>query len=236
VGQVAGQAVEPASHTVERIKTSAFQLSVAEKLGNQAWIADLHGSANATGKYISLQLVKATLSGASPLIELKTTGESPEFAKKIANALVIELVNRQDEIAKPLIDKMRLDLAIAKEKLVSVEKELDGINKLVANVGIKDDRFTQLSLMTTLGLQKRSELFAQRQTISALETALMAPATQSAKAIEEVFVTERPVSPKKGLLVTLGVIGGLLAGVMSVFVKDAVRRAKEKRTLAASAC
>jgi len=232
--QVVSRPVEPASQTIERMKTSAFQLGVAEKLGDQAWIADLRASANATGKYISPQLMKGTIAGPSPLIELKTTSDSAEYAKRIANASVLELANRQAEIAKPMIDKLRLDLTIAKEKLGSVENELDGINKLVANVGVKDDRFTQLSLMTTLGVQKKSELFAQRQLISALETALMPPATQSAKAIEEVFVTERPVSPKKGMLITLGLIGGLLAGVVSVFVNGAVRRATGNRIIKAA--
>ena len=50
--------------------------------------------------------------------------------------------------------------------------------------------------------------------IMALETALSAPATQPAKAIEDVFVSDKPVSPKKALLLALGLIGGLLAGVV----------------------
>lgn len=232
--EVTSHPVEPASQTIERMKTSAFQLGVAEKLGTQAWVADLRASTNATGKYISPQLMKGTIAGPSPLIELKTTGDSAEYAKNIASASVLELANRQAEIAKPMIDKLRLDLKIAREKLASVENELEVINKLVTNVGVKDDRFTQLSLMTTLGVQKKSELFTQRQLISALETALMPPATQSAKAIEEIFVTEKPVSPKKGMLIALGLIGGLLVGGISVFVIDAVRRATEQRIVKAA--
>ena len=232
--EVTSHPVEPASQTIERMKTSAFQLGVAEKLGTQAWVADLRASTNATGKYISPQLMKGTIAGPSPLIELKTTGDSAEYAKNIASASVLELANRQAEIAKPMIDKLRLDLKIAREKLASVESELEVINKLVTNVGVKDDRFTQLSLMTTLGVQKKSELFTQRQLISALETALMPPATQSAKAIEEIFVTEKPVSPKKGMLIALGLIGGLLVGGISVFVIDAVRRATEQRVVKAA--
>ena len=232
--EVTSHPVEPASQTIERMKTSAFQLGVAEKLGTQTWVADLRASTNATGKYISPQLMKGTIAGPSPLIELKTTGDSAEYAKNIASASVLELANRQAEIAKPMIDKLRLDLKIAREKLASVESELEVINKLVTNVGVKDDRFTQISLMTTLGVQKKSELFTQRQLISALETALMPPATQSAKAIEEIFVTEKPVSPKKGMLIALGLIGGLLVGGISVFVIDAVRRATEQRVVKAA--
>ena len=88
--------------------------------------------------------------------------------------------------------------------------------------------------MTGLRVQKASELFAQRQAIVALETALSAPATQPTKAIEAVFVTDKPVSPKKTLLLALGLIGGLLAGVVAVFFVDAWQRAKRERRTAVS--
>ena len=55
---------------------------------------------------------------------------------------------------------MRPDLAIAREKLTSAETELEALNKLVATAGIKDDRFTQLSLMTSLRVQKEAEVLA----------------------------------------------------------------------------
>ncbi len=222
--------VEPATQVVERMKTPAFQSRVAQSLGNQAWLDDLQRSANATAKYLSLQLMKATSAqGAASLIEVKASGASPENAKNIADASVKELARRHSELAKPILEKMHSDLKIAKEKLVSAERELEGINKLVASAGVKDDRFTQLSLMTGLRVQKESELFAQRQTIVALETALTAPATQPTKAIEDIFVTDKPVSPKKTLLLALGLIGGLLAGVVAVFFVDAWRRAKRER-------
>lgn len=89
--------------------------------------------------------------------------------------------------------------------------------------------------MTSLRIQKEAETFNQRQMIMALETALEAPATQAAKAIEEVFITNKPVSPKKSLLLALGTIGGLLAGVLWVFMADAWRRAKAQRSSSTSA-
>ena len=123
---------------------------------------------------------------------------------------------------------MRTDLAITREKLTSAERDLESLNKLVAAAGIKDDRFTQLALMTSLRIQKEAETFNQRQMIMALETALEAPATQAAKAIEEVFISDKPVSPKKALLLALG--HRRPAGrVLWVFPADAWRRAKEQR-------
>lgn len=230
VGKVAGGVIEQPTQSIERMKTPSFQMAVAEKLGSKAWIEDLLGSSSATSKYFSLQLVKGSVvAGALPLIELKATGESADTAKKIAEAVILELAIRQAEIAKSSIDKIRLDMSISQEKLVSAEKELEGLSKLMANVGVKDDRFTQLSLIASLRVQKEAEVFGLRQVIMALETSLMPPATQPAKAIEAVFGVDKPVSPKKTLLLTLGLVGGLLVGILSVFFVDALRRAKERR-------
>jgi uncharacterized protein involved in exopolysaccharide biosynthesis len=63
----------------------------------------------------------------------------------------------------------------------------------------------------------------------------MPPATQPAKALEAVYVADKPVSPKKTLLLALGLIGGLLAGVVSVFFVDAWRRARTQRLNSTSA-
>lgn len=86
--------------------------------------------------------------------------------------------------------------------------------------------------MTLLRTQKESESFGLKQLIMALETALGAPATQPARAIEAVLVPEKAVSPKKALLLALGSIGGLLVAVLWVFVAAAWRRSKAAKALA----
>ncbi len=225
--------VEPPANAVERMKTAAFQSTIAEHLDDQAWIDALRASPSSGTKFLSAQVLKTTVdpraAASLSLIELKATGDSAENAKKAAEEAVSELARRHSEIAKPLIDKMQVDLMIAKAKLASAEKETESLTRSVANVAIKDDRFTQLSLMTSLRIQKESEFFNQRQIISVLEAAASPPATQPSGAIEPVFVTDKPVSPKKGLLLALGLIGGLFAGVVSVFASDASRRARAER-------
>lgn len=233
VGQVITLPVEPTQLVVERMKTPAFQMVVAREAGIQGWIDALGRSATAGGDYLSLQVSKATVGqNSAPLMELRAKAESSEDARKIADVAIQELGKRQADIAKPSIERMQADLAIAKEKRQRAEEGLDSLSKLVATAGVKDDRFTQLSLMNSLRLQKESELFFQRQMVTALEGALSAPATQAAKAIEGVFVSEKPVSPKRTLLLALGSIGGLLAGVLWVFISDAWRRAAAQRKAA----
>ncbi len=216
--------------SVERMKTPTFQMAVAQGAGIQDWIDALRRSATAGNDYLSLQVSKATVGqNAAPLMELKAKADSIENARKIAEVAILELGKRQSEIAKPAIVRMQADLAIAKEKRQRAEEDLGSLSKLVATAGIKDDRFTQLSLMNSLRLQKESELFFQRQLVAALEGALGPPATQPAKAVEPVFVSEKPVSPKKPLLLALGLVGGFLAGIVAVFVVDAWRRSRRQR-------
>ena len=218
-GQYVGVPVEPATQAIERMKTAAFQQSVNESIKGESGT-------------IAAQLIKSTVTqGPSALIELKAIARTPEAAKKTVEVSVQELAKRHAEISKPTVDRLVAEAELAQEKLKQAEVELDGLNRLSAATGVKDDRFTQLSLITSLRLQKESEIFSQRQMVINLKAAMNPPTTESAKAIEAVFVSGQPVSPKKGLLLVLGLVGGLLAGVMWVFVSGAWRQAREHQKL-----
>ncbi|MBP7202858.1 MAG: hypothetical protein KBA32_06605 [Propionivibrio sp.] len=212
------------------MKTPAFQRRVAEAMGDEEWLGSIARSNSGTTKDLALQIIKATAGPDQiPLIELRASGSTQEAAQKKAEAAVGQLIRAHDELAQPALTRMRADLAINREKLTSAERDLENLGKLVASASVKDDRFTQLALMTSLRIEKEAETFAHRQMILALETALGAPATQPAKTIEAVFASDNPVSPKKSLLMVLGLLGGLLLGLMSVFVSDAWRRAQQSK-------
>ncbi len=230
VGQV-GQAkvnvfgVEAPVQTVQRMNTSAFQSRVAEALG------DLAQSNSRAMNGLAVQVIKATVGTEIPLIELRASGSTPAAAQKRAEAAVVELVKVHDELAQPALARMRAELAVSRERLNNAERDLKILEKLATTTSVKDERLSQVALMTSLRIQKEAETFNQRQLVMALEAALGAPATQPTRTIEPVFASDRPVAPKKSLLIALGVVGGLLLGVMSVFVADAWRRARQsKRT------
>ena len=219
VGQYVGVPVEPATQAIERMKSAAFQKGVSESMKGDSGV-------------ISAQLIKSTAAqGLSALIELKAISRSPEAATKTVEVSVQELAKRHAEISKPSVDRLIAEADLAQEKLKQAEVELEGLNKLSASAGIKDDRFTQLSLITSLRLQKEAEIFSQRQMVINLKAAMNPPTTESAKAIEAVLASDQPVSPKKGLLLVLGLVGGLLAGIMWVFVSGAWRQAREHQKL-----
>ena len=226
--QVSAVPAEPPAQAVERMKSSAFLFAVAKALGDQSWMVALQ---NGGGTSV---LSVASPKGALQLIDLKAKGDSPEVAKKIVSAAIEELARRHAEIVKPAVSRLTLEADLAREKIKRAESELAKLDKLAAGVGVKDERFTQISLMTDLSVKKEAEIFQQRQMLSDLDGALTPPNTQAAKAIEDVFISEKPVSPKKGLLLALGLVSGLLAGVISVFISGAWRQGRERRLLAES--
>jgi len=200
-------------------------------LADQRWLDDIVRFGAGAGKVLSLQVIKGTAGQQVPLVELRASGESPQAAQRKAEVTVAELAKVHDELAQPTLARMRADLAIGREKLASAERDLLSITKLVTAAGVKDERFTQLALMTSLRIQKEAETYGQRQMILAIENALEPPATQPAHTIEAIFVPTKPVSPKRGLLLALGGACGLMAGVLWVILRDSWRQTRDTRKL-----
>lgn len=224
VGQVSSVLVEQPSLAVERIGSPAFQLAVAQQLKDGTWIQALSESSVAAASPLAVQVMKT-----APLIKLKTTAKSPSHASAIINAVIKDLKNKHDELASPMVEKLRADLAINKERLLKVQKESESLQKLTADAPVREDLFSQLLLLTSLKQQKEKEVFELRQAILVGEAALLPPVTQSTAVFGGISVSSNPVSPKKSWFV-VAALGGLLMGVLVLFVTEAgMRWRQEKR-------
>lgn len=227
VARIGGTDVEPPSSVVERFKLPAFLQIAVQNTGDETMLASLRKSSSAVAKVGNAQLVKGTA-----LVQLSTKGSSPEIAGKLGEAVLELFVARHDLLSAPLRQKIISDIALTKEKLAVVERELSELSKVMTTGGsVKDAQFAPVSLLASQRIQKQTELFNLRQQLTALELSLLPPATQPTRALEATYVPEQPVSPKKTLLFVLGMIGGLLVGVVWVLVSGAWRQARERRSL-----
>ena len=222
-GKVAGAIIEEPATVVERLRSPSLLIEIARDVGNEDWIEEV--TAGAASKVLSAQVPK----GNPSFVELRVRAKSDEAAREIATVAMAKLIRRQDELSSETLKKIRFDLDVANEKLKKADADLEMLVNALTTINMKDGLFSQVSLLTSLKLQKESEAFGLRQTVFAMELSLLPPATQPAKVLEAIFVPTKPISPKKGLLLALGLIGGLFAGVMWVFVSDAWRRAKNSR-------
>lgn len=203
------QSVEPPAQTVERIRSPAFQKRVFEALGE------------ASGELIP-QVVKSTLGERAPLIELRVRGNSPDAVRKLTEATIAELAARHAEIALPKVEKMQGDLALARERQSLIEKDLEKMGGQAGTMPSKDGREINSCARAT----DERERFELRQRILALKTALAE--TFPPRFIEAAYVREDPVSPRKNVLLAFGLLGGLLAGMGCVFVRDAWCRYRKR--------
>lgn len=227
IGTVAGKEIEAVTTTLERFKSSAFMLEASKQAGVEKLTEQISFSGGVIGDYAKTQLIKGT-----SLIELKTTGDTPESARKLNDVLVQQLMGRHDALGAPLKEKLESDIAMTKEKLKAVERELADFSQIPNLSSIKDGQFSPASLLASLKVQKQQEVFGLRQQLTNLDLMKVPPATQRTQVIEAPFVPLKPVSPKKTLLVMLGLIGGLLLGVVTVFVRNGWIRARQARLLA----
>ncbi len=231
IGNVAGVALEAPEIAVQRIRQPAFLIAVAEaEAADSLWSQRLR--ANSSGdRSITPSVVKGT-----PLLSIVATGETSDQAAKRVNLTVERLRGSHEEIGNPLIRKIRAEMEVTREKLKTAELEFAELAKVgTGGTGgnlLRDAQFAPVALVTSLRVQKQAEIFGLRQQLIAGENSLLPPATEPTRLLEPVVASEKPVSPKKSLMLALGAIGGLLAGVLWVFMSDAWRRTTTQRKAA----
>lgn len=220
VGQVNAAGLEVPAVTVERMKSPAFVLEVAQQSGIE--VADATDAA---------RRLSASLQRNAPLIEVKTTGASRDEAIRLAESAIKLLHDKHMQLFEPRVKQLRSELDVTREKLGIVESELAVVDKTMAEAGRQGARAAALpyELLTSLRVQKATEAISLRQAIVGYNAALLPPATRPTDTVEGVYASRRPVSPRKALLLALGAVGGLLAGTLLVFLANGWRNAQRER-------
>ena len=227
-GTVSGSMIEEPTTALERLRSPSFLREIAVEVGDSAWVDQI--DAGVQGRTLVAKIQKATPS----MIEVRVVTGSPDSSKKIAELSTARLIRRQTELASRVVAKVEFDISVLKEKLGKSESDLTALFKAIDPTNVKNDTFSQLSLLTSLRMQRESDSFALRQSIYALENSLLPPLTQPARVLEDIFVSNKPVFPKKGVLLAMGLVAGLLVGVMLVFVSGAWRLARARRSVGKS--
>ena len=227
-GTVSGSMIEEPTTALERLRSPSFLREIAVEVGDSAWVDQI--DAGVQGRTLVAKIQKATPS----MIEVRVVTGSPDSSKKIAELSTARLIRRQTELASRVVAKVEFDISVLKEKLGKSESDLTVLSKAIDPTNVKNDTFSQLSLLTSLRMQRESDSFALRQSIYALENSLLPPLTQPARVLEDIFVSNKPVFPKKGVLLAMGLVAGLLVGVMLVFVSGAWRLALARRSVGKS--
>jgi|GEM_PF-1379169 len=212
VGQV-GTVVEPSSRTVARVQNPSFIFGVFGQ------------GKNMDEESPEFSLYKASFKARqlpnTDLIELKLKAYSKESGKKLILVTVNQLRAVHDEMMRPSVDRLEQELAEVKKGIQEGQSILNNLRERLISSG---PGATGSVLYAMLMQQKMSEiqLFAQRKL--ALEEQLHPARTFPTKLVGEIYVSKKPVSPKKGLIVSLAVLLVLFGAVLAAFMHNSMTR------------
>jgi len=170
--------------------------------------------------------IKPTINKSAPMVSFVTQAPSTQEAKACLNAVIAEVSNNQDAIAKTLLQQKKLKLQQLSEQLKLTEEIGKTITAPKGNSNVSDAQFPARTLSMTFRAANATEINYLRSQISTLENALVEPQTHSLALASAVYAPE--VSVNKRPLFTLGFC--LALGVfLGLFVTGAQRVVPEIR-------
>jgi LPS O-antigen subunit length determinant protein (WzzB/FepE family) len=198
--------VETVAQTIERLKLVTF------------YGDELVKTCQATSAKDLAEDVKASLVKGNALLSIGYRANSVETAESCVAKIVGQLAQTQSKMAAPLIKELEDQLASTKQQIEEEERFLAQNEKLLSPAANG----------AVLLMLKREELTNMKKLYREQRLQLIEPLTRSLQLLEPVYAPQKAVSPKKLLIVVGGLIGGLFAGLLALFINRSWRRYKSK--------
>lgn len=204
VGRVGGALAEPVVNVVTRIMLPTFTKGVLNSGEIKPEELDV------AKKYMNT--IKAVQIKGSELIELKLRSPSPEMAKSMINGCIFNLQRTQGEVMAVTIQKNTKQLEMLNNDIKDVSSETKLLyKKLFASHNWNS---FDVNLTATLLQYKNTDLRSLTQSKLELEEQLSPSRTYPARVVDDIYISEDPVSPKKALTIGLAILLGLIAAVV----------------------
>ena len=165
--------------------------------------------------------IKPSINKIAPMVTFVTQAQSTQEAKACLNAVITEVSNNQDAIAKPMLMQIKQKIQLISEQLKLTEEIAKISLTPKGNSKTSEAQFASNTLYMSFGTTYVTKISDFRSQISTLESAMIAPQTRpvvlaSSVYAPEVYVNKRPFITFL-LCLALGVFVGLfLTGVMRV--------------------
>jgi len=203
--------LEPVAQTLERLKLVTFYNDDIVK----ACDAD---SAKELANSVKVNLVKG-----NNLLSISYRAETAAQANACMSKIVTQLTQSQTAIAAPLIKELQ-------DQQISTKQEIDDAERFLAAVEKRATSLSGSNELSTLMMLKREDLTKLQKLYREQRIQLTEPLTQPMKLLEPIYVPEKPVAPKKLMIIASSLIGGMLIGLLAFFANLSWRRYKGAAT------
>ncbi len=211
VGHVGPVVVEPIGNAVTRMMLPSFAKGAINYAGIKS------DELAAMQRFYST--LKSSQVNGAELIEIKLRGPSAEMANNLIQGAIIKLQKVHNAMMAASIEKSTKQLLILTADIQKVSAETELLrNKLLAS---HNWNAFDATLSATLLQGKSSELRSMIQSKLALEEQLSPSRTYTTRVVDEIYVSEEPVSPNKRLIIGLAMLLGLLGAVVFAFAHNA---------------
>ena len=206
MAKVAGVPVDTPAVLMEKMKLPQyFSPSTLQACGST-------GGLSSQAKIVDK--IKFSINSSLPMLSFVTQAPSAQEAKACLSAVIADVSNNQDAIAKPLLqqNKQKLQLMSEQLKLIEESRKTFPAPKLDSNASVP--QLFASTLSTFFSTANAIEINDMRSKISALEDALTATKTHSLVLAIPVYAPEMSVNKQPlftlGFFLALGVFLGLL--------------------------
>lgn len=149
----------------------------------------------------------SAVNGVGSLIELKINRDSKEVAVACVQSIFENIKASQNQIIKPYIEE-------AKILLIKYQDRLSNIQSLVSRVDNKPE-----APLFAVYLIHYEEVKFLTEEIQRLNTFIVTAKKRQAKLVAPIYVSDKPVSPKKKNSLIQGLLAGLFSGLLFVIAR-----------------
>ena len=155
------------------------------------------------GDYMNKKLEVKTIKESASAVQFRFRAAKPAQTKQCAEAIVIMITAQQRSLIEERLAGRRVQLAKYQQSLAEEQRKM-----------LKNSKFELGNLSYLAKLDKLSWL---RGRIDALEEEALLSQMHPAKLIAPIYAPGKPVAPKPGQLLPLGLLSGLMLGVLYAF-------------------
>ncbi|MBR6026413.1 MAG: hypothetical protein IK065_02300 [Neisseriaceae bacterium] len=210
--------LESVESVLVRSKNLYFVDKVVKRLINDGMIEEKEAS-----KWRSKLLRVTRKNKDTDLINLVIFTKTDSQGREILSRFVEILADEQD-------DKYQKQVNLRKEKIKDLEEQQRILEEQYSQTHQNlINRNNTIDYMNLSRLNTEKMFIEIKQLIIANKQALMDPNTHKTRLLGDIYVSERPVEPKKSVLLLLGVIAGGIAGCLYVLFTISYRKFRQNK-------
>ena len=216
VGQVTGPdgygatLVELPGQVLERVRQESLRDSVLSKLGIPLEISN--PEARLYRNSLKSQLVPGTNA-----VELKLRGHTPDRARQFMVETVGHIEQVHYKIYKPSVERLRSEIAeLSRDIERSMNEREKTVEGLIANnpAMVSKQAFSQLALASYVMSNRDADIHKLKRRKFNIGEALSPVRTYPTSVVGRADISKKAVFPKRSLIIMIGGITGLLAGIL----------------------